>query len=282
MGCKTIYALLFFFGLSTAHDCEGVKSCLQDNCVKPILTDQRTCCNWKAVLSNCAQDFIDVNRTVFTSVDTLKIFTGVLPVFLVARYADDDLHSAFYNMGTHKNKAQLPNWVHTFASKSVTAITATFAFLPFFNGVSEDVRHTCSVMTMGAISLSALRNFIKYSFKSRTAFRPWHESYSSTCRTLGGFPSGHMAMATYLASLYGLRHGAKWGVPLSAFAIFIGATSLNGNRHYASQLVGGFGLGFIYGFASYKLLNSRFGENLTMSLDFDAKNQANFKISYEF
>jgi hypothetical protein len=237
MRCKTIYYLLLLSSLSIMRSSKCVQSCLQADCVKPILTDQRTCCNWKAVLGNYAQDFIDVNRTVFTSVDTLKILTGVLPLFLVARYADDSLHSAFYNIGTHKNNAQLPNWVHTFASKSVTAITTTCAFLPFFNNVSEDVRHTSSVMTMGAISVSGLRNFIKYSFKSRTAFRPWHESYSSTCRTLGGFPSGHMAMATYLASLYGLRHGAAWGVPLSAFATFILATSLNGNRHYASQLV---------------------------------------------
>ena len=265
-----------------ANYCEWVKSCLEARCVKPVLIDEKICCNWKAVFGNYAQDFIDVNRTVFTSIDTLKIFTGVLPIFLVARYADDSLHSAFYNMGTHRNKAQLPNWVHTFASKSVTAITTTFALLPFFNNVSEDVRHTCSVMTMGAVSLSALRNFIKYSFKSRTAFRPWHESYSNTCRTLGGFPSGHMGMATYLASLYSLRHGAKWGLPLTAFATFIFATSLNGNRHYASQLVGGFGLGFMYGFASYKLLNSRFGENMTMSLNIDAKNNPNLAISYEF
>jgi len=282
MGCKTVYGLLFVFLLSFVQHCDGVKSCLEADCVKPILDDNKNCCDWKAVFNNYAQDLIDVNRNVFTSLDTLKILTGVLPVYLVSRYCDDSIHSSFYNAGLHKNLAQMPEWLHTFASKAVTGLTVTFVTFPFLNGIHEEVRQTSSVMTMGAVSLSMIRNILKYSFKARSAFRPWHGDFSSSCRTLGGFPSGHMAMATYLASLYGLRHGKRWGFPLSVFASFVFATSLNGNRHYASQLVGGFGLGLMYGVASYKLLNSRFGSNTSIGLSIDDQNRTNLSLTYEF
>ena len=272
------WGLIFLVNVET--DAKHIKRIKRRNYVKKIAVN--TCCDWKGLFNEFVQDLVDVNKTVFTSTDTLKIFTGVLPFYLCARFSDDIIHESFYEPGLHKNVSQMPGWTHGLANGGVTALAVTFSLFPLCPIINADLRRTSSLAAKGVLLLSCLRTFIKCSLKARSAFRPWHESYSNTQRCFGGFPSGHMAMSCYLSSLYGLQHGAKWGVPLSAFTAFSFIASLNSNRHYASQLVGGLGIGLIYGFASYKILNSRFGASTTMSFDIDAKNRPLFNLSYEF
>jgi membrane-associated phospholipid phosphatase len=240
------------------------------------------CCDWGSMFNNTMRDFVDINKAVFGSTDTLKILTWMLPTYLLARSSDENIHECFYEPGLHKNIAQMPKGLHDLSNKGVTVLAITFLALPFFNEVNEDIKETSRLMGTGILSIYGLRTAIKLSLKSRASLRPWNEFYSNTERSLGGFPSGHMGMMSYVSTLYGLRHGAKWGAPLGAFTAFSFVASLNCNRHYASQLVGGLGIGLIYGYASYKVLDSRFGKNVSVSLDSDSSGRPRFNASYEF
>lgn len=238
--------------------------------------------NWEKLFNNFIEDMVDVNAVVFTSLDTMKILTWTMPVYLFARYSDDIIQESFYDAGTRKNIWQMSHIWQDITSKGATALVCVFAGLPLFDCIDEDVRNTSLLMAKGALSLSCVRNMIKYSLKSKTALRPWHEVYSPHERTLGGFPSGHMALMAYLTSVYGLRHGPAWGVPLSAFTALSFFVSIDSNRHYASQLIGGLSLGLIYGYGTYKILNSRYGANFDIALNIDHQNRPNFSISYDF
>jgi membrane-associated phospholipid phosphatase len=236
----------------------------------------------QGLLHNFLKDLIAVNKQVYTSVDTLKILTWFLPVYLLARYSDDTIHASFYDAALHQNINQMSSAAHKLANSGVTALTVFLALLPIVPGINQELYRTSSMFGKGVVSLAVLRTFLKNTLKARSSCRPWHQSYSNKQRALGGFPSGHMAFAGYMTSLFGLRHGPWWGLPLSIFTAFSFFASVNCNRHYTSQLVGGLSLGVVYGWGSYQLLNSRYGESLDISLDLDRKSRPSIGISYEF
>ncbi len=112
--------------------------------------------------------------------------------------------------------------------------------------------------------------------------RPWHQDFCQTHKqAMGGFPSGHMAQATYIATLYGMRFGPKLAIPLAFFAAGLGIVFLNCNRHYLSQLVAGVGLGALYGIAANKVIDSKLAENVTLNVCFDRHGPA-FNACYRF
>ncbi len=237
---------------------------------------------WGNIFNVFVQNLVDVNRAVFKSVDTLKILTWVLPVYLFARWSDDVVHASFYDAALHKNIFQMPKAFQQFTNTGVTALTVALALLPIVPKIDLDLRRTCSLFGEGVVSLAVVRTFLKNSLKARSSCRPWNGSFSNKQRAQGGFPSGHMAFAGYMTTLFGLRHGPKWGVPLSIFSSFAFFSSINCNRHYISQLVGGLGLGIIYGYGSYQVLNSRYGEHTNISFDLDKHNRPSIGISYDF
>lgn len=228
------------------------------------------------------RDFIDVNREVFASTDTLKILTWVFPTYLIARFSDDAIHSSFYDAGLHKNVSQCSDTFYKFTSAGTTALTIALLVSPLFKWINADVRRTSVMMNRGLLSIFIIRSISKYSFKGRSCLRPWHQSFSCTQRAVGGFPSGHMAMAGYLTMLYGLEFGPSWGFPLSVFSALAFFASLNHNRHYASQLVAGLGLGVVYGYAAHKMLDYRYNEQFSVNLDFDTKLRPTVNLAYEF
>ncbi len=237
---------------------------------------------FETLFNNFIYDLIDVNAAVFKSVDTLKILTWVLPVYLGTRYADDMIHASFYDAALHQNINHMSSGAHKLSNTGITALTVALALFPLFPSIDVDLRRTSSLFGKGVLSLAAIRTFIKNSIRARSSCRPWNGNFSNKERALGGFPSGHMAFAGYMTSLFGLRHGPKWGMPLSIFSAFSFFASINCNRHYASQLVGGLGLGVIYGWGSYKILNSRYGEHATISFDLDRQNRPSFSVGYDF
>lgn len=237
---------------------------------------------WGNIFNVFVQNLVDVNRVVFKSVDTLKILTWVLPVYLFARWSDDIVHASFYDAALHQNIFQMPKAFQSFTNSGVTVLTVILALLPVVPQIDLDLRRTCSVFGGGVVSLAILRTVLKNSLRARSSCRPWNGSFSNKQRAQGGFPSGHMAFAGYMTSLFGLRHGPKWGVPLSIFSAFAFFSSVNCNRHYVSQLVGGLGLGIIYGYGSYKILNSRYGEHTNISFDLDKYNRPSIGLSYDF
>lgn len=234
------------------------------------------------IFNNFTEDLVDLNKSVFGSVETLRALTWVLPVYLLMRSVDDDIHSCFYLDSLHQNISQMPDFPRMVADKGVPMLSLLFMLMPLSHRVDPDLQDTSRLFISGVASVSAMRTLIKYSLKTRSSLRPWNGHFSKCNRALGGFPSGHMAMATYMAVTYGLRHGAGWGLPLGAFAGFVFMASLNSNRHYASQLAGGFGLGLIYGLASNRVLESRYGDNVQIGLDQDSAGRPTLSLSCQF
>ena len=119
-------------------------------------------------------------------------------------------------------------------------------------------------------------------FDADFCLRPWHEDFCSTHKqAMGGFPSGHMAQATYIATLYGMKFGHQLAVPLAFFAAGLGIIFMNCNRHYLSQIVAGAGLGALYGVAASKVIDSKLADNVSLGICFDNGGPA-FKASYRF
>jgi membrane-associated phospholipid phosphatase len=113
--------------------------------------------------------------------------------------------------------------------------------------------------------------------------RPWHELYcSSHTRSGGGFPSGHMAETTYIAALFGMRYGAKYAIPLSLYAAWLGIVFVNCNRHYASQIIAGAGLGLLYACAAQRLIDYNLSEKLSLDVKILPCGGPSFGVTYRF
>lgn len=103
---------------------------------------------------------------------------------------------------------------------------------------------------------------IKFDF----CLRPWNEKFSHEKRAHGGFPSGHMAEAVYMAAFFGMHYGLSHAAPLGIFAGIIGVTFINVNRHYLSQIVAGAVWGAMFAVASHKLMQSYMNRSLSVGL----------------
>jgi len=60
------------------------------------------------------------------------------------------------------------------------------------------------------------------------------------------FPSGHMALSFSGASFITKRYGLKYGIPALVAAGFVGYTRIEGQKHFADDVVAGAGIALIY------------------------------------
>jgi membrane-associated phospholipid phosphatase len=84
----------------------------------------------------------------------------------------------------------------------------------------------------------------------RTSFPSGHASASFA---LASTPSGHASASFALASTIDSLYGHKIGIPLHAFAGFVGFTRLSENKHFASDVLFGAELGTVVGRATAKV-----------------------------
>jgi len=224
-------------------------------------------------------DALDLNWQLF-SVDSAKIITGIAPFFITARMIDEDFQSNFYNPKCHKNKNQLPQNCHKAAQAGVS-IPMVFLSSLWIWGWNEDIKYTGRMTAIGLPFVHSGKNIIK-KVESRCCLRPWHEDFSKEKRASGGFPSGHMANVTFLATLWGLRHGPRWAIPLALFAGFVFADFVNCNRHYISQLIAGAGFGVLYAVAANKVIEKRLSNDLSIGFSFNEHGGASMCVGYRF
>lgn len=221
--------------------------------------------------SNIVQDVFALHKNIIHP-DTLKVAGMVFPLFIGARMIDEQVQNNFYDREHHKNIHYMPECCHDIAQWSI-AIPVVGLGSQAFWGSSEEMRETSRAYLIGLPFVFWTKTLIK-KIPFEANMRPWHEHYSCEQRSTGGFPSGHMAEATYTALLYGMKFGAKFAVPLGLLATFIGASFIACNRHYLSQIVAGAGLGAVYSLAAYKLSDSRIKENLQLSVKFEKRRPA--------
>lgn len=229
-------------------------------------------------ITTTAQNIFLLHKNLF-HLDTLKVAAPIIPAVLTSYYFDNKIQSHFYDPIHHKNIHQTPFWLHR-AAQHATGPTIAFLFLQGLFSTDKDLKYTSHIMLIGVPILNFMNQFIK-KLDLDICRRPWHEDFSRHKRSLGGFPSGHLSHATYLAVLYGVRHGYKYALPLSCMSCFIGTVFLVNNRHYLSQLCAGIGFGAAYGLAASKVVDYHLEESVTIQPQY-SDNQMGLKVSWQF
>ncbi len=224
-------------------------------------------------------DAIRLNVNLFTW-DSFKVITGIFPFYIFSRMVDERLQSMFHDNHHHKNENQFPRWSHDFAEKSI-GVPITFFGLSYLTTRNKELRESSRIFLIGFPFVIFGKDLLK-SFQWGLSKRPWNEKFDCRRRAFGGFPSGHVAEATYMAVMFGMRYGLRAGVPLGVLAAAIGVTFLNCNRHYLSQMVAGAGLGTLYAIAANKLVDTRLNDQFSFGLSMNERGAPSFALSYQF
>lgn len=224
-------------------------------------------------------DVLRLHKNLFDP-DSFKIIASFFPAYITSRTFDCDIQNNFYCRTHHKNINQMCKSVHTVARFGLGIPMAILGSLAFLSPDTE-MRLTSWIFLLGMPFVIFGKEILK-KVKIDACKRPWNEFFSQKKQSYGGFPSGHVAEATYMAVLYGKRFGVKFGLPLGAGAIFIGTAFVNCNRHYVSQLIAGTGLGAMYALAADKLINSKLSEAMKLGLSLKQNGCPTMKLTYLF
>ena len=230
-------------------------------------------------ISHAFSNIFYLHTNIFTW-DTLKVASTIFPIYVGSRMFDERLQNWFYNSKFHKNINQMPRWCHDFAKYSIALPIFLLGMDALVSG-NHDKRLTGQVMLIGLPFVIWTKMWVK-KIEFNASFRPWNEKFSCKKRAYGGFPSGHMAQAFYMAVLYGTRYGANYGIPLGMVATFLGINFLTCNRHYASQLIAGGGFGAIYALAASKLVDTRLADTVEMGVAMDERGAPAFSLAFRW
>ncbi len=233
------------------------------------------------IYSHIVEDIIRLNLNLI-SWQTYKIAVGTFPFYVAARMGDEEWHKHFYCRKRHKNLNQFPKWCDKFAQFGLSIPLIALGSLAFL-GVDDEMKMTGWIFILGFPFL-VFGNKINKKIQFEGCHRPWHEQFSCVKRAGGGFPSGHMSEITYMAALFGLRYGPKWGLPLAAYGLFVGVDFWVSNRHYASQLIAGVAWGLMYAFAADRYIDTKLCEKrqLAYDLGFDKGGNPAVSVSYSW
>lgn len=213
--------------------------------------------------------------------DSFKTIASVFPFFIGARMLDEPTHSYFYDHSHHKNKNQLPNWCETFAKTTSMGVPLVLLGSQAFLSRDVEFQATSRMLLLGMPVVVWGKDFIKKA-QFDACLRPWNEKFSCKQRAFGGFPSGHVAQATYTAVLYGMRYGPKFSIPLGLISASIGLMFVGCNRHLLSQVVAGVGFGAMYGIAANRLLDEKLEKELLVSMDVNDRGGPVIKLACSF
>lgn len=212
--------------------------------------------------------------------ESFIVVAATMPIYLATRMMDHSVQCHFFSHNGHKNINQLPHWCHELVRFSI-AVPIVLLGSQAFLSCDQEWREAGWMLLLGIPFVIFGKNFIK-TFDADFCLRPWHDGFLTYehKQSMGGFPSGHMAQAAYIATLYGMRFGHRMAIPLAFFAAGLGLVFINCNRHYISQIVAGAGLGALYGVAANKVIDTKLAENLSLSLCYDQGPA--FRADYRF
>ena len=215
------------------------------------------------LLAGAVKDAAYLNLNLI-SWDSFKIITSIFPFFIGSRMVDETVQRYFYDPIHHKNINQLPAWCERVGQFGIGVPVVVFGTRWLFTHDKEE-RDTAWLLMLGMPFVIWGKDLIKKA-KFDACLRPWNEHFSCHDRAYGGFPSGHVAEATFTAVLYGMRYGPKYAIPLSLISIIIGLTFVSCNRHLLSQVIAGAGLGAMYGIAANRLIDQKMVGDLELNL----------------
>jgi PAP2 superfamily protein len=233
------------------------------------------------MLGNFAYDAVNINLGLF-SWDSLKIIITTTPFFVASRMIDEKLHNCFYDHCNKRNKNEPSRWVKEAARLSI-GIPIAFLGMQSILSRDDDLRLTSQVFLTGMPFVLLAKDLIK-KLDFDLCKRPFHEKFAKEQRAFGGFPSGHLAEAAYMAVLYGMRFGPNYAVPLGTVAVFVTAVFLSSNRHYLSQMIAGAGFGAMYAFSASHIIDSKLAKkrDLDLSLSVNENGGPAMNVSFRF
>jgi hypothetical protein len=216
------------------------------------------------MLGEFAEDVVKINLGLFAW-DSLKVFVITAPFFAGARMIDEKLHNCFFD---HKNKRNInepAQWCKEVARLSIGIPIALLGTQAFFSR-EPNMQTTSQVFLTGMPFVLLAKDIFKEQLNFDLCKRPFHQTFAKEQRKFGGFPSGHLAEATYTAVLYGMRFGINYALPLGSVAVFVTIVFLSSNRHYLSQMIAGAGFGAMYALSANRLVESKLAKKSEMQL----------------
>jgi len=217
------------------------------------------------------------------SLSTFKIVSITFPFYGVTRGFDEKVQQCFFEKNTRKNKNNPPKWCAELARFSIMP-PIVYLGLQALLSHDEEMRATAQTFLIGLPFVLLTKDLIKR-LEFHSNLRPFHETLSPHKRCGGGFPSGHMAEAVYTATLFGMRFGRKYAIPLSLIAAFLGTVFIACNRHYTSQVIAGAAFGAMYAAAANKVVDWRLNQNrskkLQLGLTYEGK-KPGFSLAMNF
>lgn len=236
-------------------------------------------------VSSVVKDALIINKNLFHA-DTFRIAVTTFPFIAASTLFDKRLQGCFHDREIHKNINQFGNACHNSAQYGIM-FPVFFAAATSLAARDENLRYTSQIFLIGFPFVLLVKDSIKaWQPKGEWCLRPWHEKFDWHQRASGGFPSGHMALASYAAALYGVRLGYKYAIPLGAYAGFLGVAFINCNRHYLSQIVAGAGFGVIYAYAASKAVDEKLAwlhkNDINIHIDALDNGTPAVNISYRF
>lgn len=234
------------------------------------------------ILGEFAQDVIKINLGLF-SWDSLKVFVITAPFFAGSRMIDEKLHNCFFDHKRKKNKNEPAQWCKEVARLSIGIPIALLGTQAFFSR-ETDMQTTSQVFLTGMPFVLLAKDIFKEQLNFDLCKRPFHQVFAKEQRKYGGFPSGHLAEATYTAVLYGMRFGINYALPLGGIAVFVTIVFLSSNRHYLSQMIAGAGFGAMYALSANRLIDSKLAKKseLQLGLGVGDRGEAIMKMSMKF
>lgn len=198
-------------------------------------------------------DMVYFNKYLFFSADTYKILLLSGPLYMACRAGDKPMHNYFYDKKKHRNINTIPPVFH-YSVDPLMAVALTTSIVLQFISPDLHTRKVSEVFLAALPFLSLYKNVLK-TFHIKGALRPKNQCFSACTSYYGGFPSGHMWQATFMAYLFGAELGVNYAVPLGAFATLVAVQSVAINRHTLSQVCAGAALGAVFGAAAQKVVH---------------------------
>ena len=205
----------------------------------------------KKVLKEGLDSIVSLNVNLI-SWDTFRLAVAAFPFFIASRMIEGHLQGHFYCKNHHKNRHQLHNICFQIADRGIGFPIILLGSYALYGRTQETRRAGRLFLTAMPFVIFGkdILKMLDFDFCKR----PWHEKHSNKKRACGGFPSGHMAEAVYMASFFGMEYGPSHAIPLGIFAGFVGVTFINCNRHYLSQIVAGSVWGGMFAISSHKIM----------------------------
>jgi hypothetical protein len=216
------------------------------------------------ILGSFAEDMIRINLGLF-SWDSFKVFVITAPFFAGARMIDEKLHNCFFDHKNKRNRNEPAQWCKEVARLSIGIPIALLGTQTFLSR-DENMQTTSQIFLTGMPFVLLAKDIFKEQLNFDLCKRPFHQTFAKEQRKYGGFPSGHLAEATYMAVLYGMRFGPNYAVPLGSVAVFVTIVFLSSNRHYLSQMIAGAGFGAMYALSANRLIDSKLAKKHALQL----------------